>query len=65
MNYKPNLYSLKDKSEYHKKIAATEKKRWCSKHGWRAYWGINPETKEYYDRCYEGKKLNEDCKIGD
>ena len=63
---KTNMYignpdTLKTKSEFHKKQAS---KRWCSKHGWRSMWG-KMGSGEWYKRCFEGNKLNEDCIVGD
>jgi hypothetical protein len=26
-----------------------------------SYWGINKQTGEYYERCVQGNRLNEDC----
>lgn len=59
MNYRPNLNNIQSRSQQ------LERKRWCSKHGWRAYWGINPQTDDFYSRCVEGNKRDEDCVIGE
>ena len=39
--------------------------RWCSKHGFRSIWGKNSKTGEFYKRCFQGNKLNENCITGE
>jgi len=38
--------------------------RWCINHP-TAKWGRNPFTNQFWPRCAQGNKLNEECQIGE
>lgn len=41
-----------------------QQKRYCAKHP-TARWGRNPYNNQFWPRCAQGNKLNEDCIVGE